>query len=211
MRFRKSTAIFAAFALASALAATPDREAFAKSDKAKGQPEELILKGQGKSDKGGKPDHAGKPEKGGKSDKADDRYDRDRHDDDRYRGDERRDEDRYRYEDRSRQEWTERHREYRDDDVRDEFRRYWSERGDRAPDYLRNPKALPPGIAMNLQRGKPLPPGIAKKVDDDDLLRRLPRSYPGSEWYAAGDRLVEYDPVNEAIIHVIDQALYGRR
>jgi len=95
--------------------------------------------------------------------------------------------------------------------VVEQFRRYRDDRGDRTPDYLRNPKALPPGIAMNLQRGKPLPPGIAKKVDDDDLLRRLPRSYSDSEWYAAGDRLVEYDPVNEAIIHVIDQALFGGR
>ncbi len=99
--------------------------------------------------------------------------------------------------------------DYRNEDVIDEFRRYSRDRGDRTPDYLRNPSSLPPGIEKNLRRGKPLPPGHAKKVADDDLLRRLPRTYSGSEWYAAGDNLVEYDPVNEAIINVVERALYG--
>ena len=191
MRFRRATAVAAVFALAAAFAAAPDRAAYAKNEKAGGPQDQIPLKGKGK------PDHAGGQGKGGKPDKADKREG-----DDRDYGD--RDRDRERYRDRD-------YRDYRDEDVVEQFRRYRDDRGDRTPDYLRNPKALPPGIAMNLQRGKPLPPGIAKKVDDDDLLRRLPRTYSGSEWYAAGDRLVEYDPVNEAIIHVIDQALYGGR
>ena len=37
-----------------------------------------------------------------------------------------------------------------------------------------NVDALPPGIAMNLQRGKPLPPGIAKKNLPGDLQSQLP-------------------------------------
>lgn len=184
MRFRRATVVAAAVALAAAFAAAPVQPALAKNDKAGGPQDQLLLKGKGK------PDHAGGPGKGGKPEKAGKRGDDDRE-----------------YGDRRDRDWD-RDRDYRDEDVMEAFRRYRRDRGDRTPDYLRDPKGLPPGIAMNLQRGKPLPPGIAKKVDDD-LLRRLPRSYSGSEWYAAGDRLVEYDPVNEAIIHVIDSALYG--
>ncbi|MDZ7280061.1 anti-virulence regulator CigR family protein [Pantoea eucrina] len=50
-------------------------------------------------------------------------------------------------------------------------------------------RALPPGIAKNLARGKPLPPGIAKKALPAGMLRDLPR-YPGYEWRAVGDDLV---------------------
>jgi len=35
-------------------------------------------------------------------------------------------------------------------------------------------KGLPPGIAMNLERGKPLPPGIAKRYLPDGLIKTLP-------------------------------------
>lgn len=45
-------------------------------------------------------------------------------------------------------------------------------------------KALPPGIAKNLARGKPLPPGIAKQIDPA-LARQLPY-YPGYEWRQYG-------------------------
>lgn len=45
-------------------------------------------------------------------------------------------------------------------------------------------KALPPGIAKNLARGKPLPPGIAKQIDPA-LARQLP-NYPGYEWRQYG-------------------------
>jgi len=50
-------------------------------------------------------------------------------------------------------------------------------------------RALPPGIAKNVARGKPLPPGIAKKALPAGMLRDLPR-YPGYEWRAVGDDLV---------------------
>jgi hypothetical protein len=42
-------------------------------------------------------------------------------------------------------------------------------------------KALPPGIAKNLERGKPLPPGIAKRSLPADLLAGLPRAPRGYE------------------------------
>lgn len=48
---------------------------------------------------------------------------------------------------------------------------------------------LPPGIAMNLQRGKPLPPGIAKRVLPRDLVVLVPRD-PAVTYYVVGDRVV---------------------
>jgi len=50
-------------------------------------------------------------------------------------------------------------------------------------------RALPPGIAKNVARGKPLPPGIAKKTLPAALVKELPY-YPGYEWRAVGDNLV---------------------
>lgn len=50
-------------------------------------------------------------------------------------------------------------------------------------------KPLPPGIAMNIQRGKPLPPGIAKRTLPRDLLVLLPRD-PTVTYYFVGDRVV---------------------
>lgn len=50
-------------------------------------------------------------------------------------------------------------------------------------------KALPPGVAKNLARGKPLPPGIAKKAVPPDMLRHLPR-HAGYEWRMAGTDLI---------------------
>ncbi|NDJ58546.1 hypothetical protein GWD52_16445 [Enterobacteriaceae bacterium 4M9] len=50
-------------------------------------------------------------------------------------------------------------------------------------------RALPPGIAKNLARGKPLPPGIAKKVVPASMLEQLPY-YPGYEWQIVGNNLV---------------------
>lgn len=49
-------------------------------------------------------------------------------------------------------------------------------------------RALPPGIAKNLARGKPLPPGIAKNFDRR-LLGQLPR-YDGYEWKQMGTDVV---------------------
>ena len=184
IRFRRATAIAAIFALTAALSIASDGPAFAKNEKAGGPQGQAVWKG--------KPDHAGKGNpgsaKGGKPDHAG----KGKKGDDVDIGD-----------------YRDRRPLYRDEDVVEELRRYRRDRGDRTPDYLRDTRGLPPGIAMNLQRGKPLPPGIAKKVGDDDLLRRLPRTYDRSEWYTAGDRMIEYDPVNEAIINVIEGALYG--
>ena len=48
------------------------------------------------------------------------------------------------------------------------------------------PKALPPGIAKNLARGKPMPPGIAKTRFPGGLNSQLPY-YPGYEWTMIGN------------------------
>lgn len=67
-------------------------------------------------------------------------------------------------------------------------------------DY-RDYRALPPGIRMNLARGKPLPPGIAKRQVPHDLLVRLPR-YPGYEWQVVGTDLLLVT-VGTLIVHEI--------
>lgn len=50
-------------------------------------------------------------------------------------------------------------------------------------------RALPPGIAKNLARGKPLPPGIAKRALPAALVAQLPRR-TGVEVTIFGDRIV---------------------
>lgn len=52
------------------------------------------------------------------------------------------------------------------------------------------PQKLPPGIAMNVQRGKPLPPGIAKRALPADLVVLVPRPAPNVTYYIVGDRVV---------------------
>ena len=52
------------------------------------------------------------------------------------------------------------------------------------------PQKLPPGIAMNVARGKPLPPGIAKRSVPADLVVLLPRREPNVTFYIVGDRVV---------------------
>jgi hypothetical protein len=48
---------------------------------------------------------------------------------------------------------------------------------------------LPPGIAMNIARGKPLPGGISTRVMPADLLVYVPRD-PAIRYYIVGDRVV---------------------
>lgn len=52
------------------------------------------------------------------------------------------------------------------------------------------PQTLPPGIAMNVARGKALPPGIAKRAVPADLVVLLPRHEPTVTFYIVGDRVV---------------------
>ncbi|MGJ7456745.1 anti-virulence regulator CigR family protein [Halomonas sp. RA08-2] len=131
------------------------------------------------------------------------------------------DRDRDRYHDRAHRdgEWRDRerdresyrNRERRDDRYRSgpslderELRRLFGERRDwvRAEERA----SLPPGIRMNLERGKPLPPGIAKRFDERSLSN-LPR-YEGYEWRRAGPDAILVDAANEIIYRVIRDVLY---
>ncbi|WP_416140862.1 anti-virulence regulator CigR family protein [Halomonas sp. HK25] len=77
-------------------------------------------------------------------------------------------------------------------------RRDWVREDERA--------GLPPGIRMNLERGKPLPPGIAKRFDERSL-GHLPR-YDGYEWRRVGPDAILVDAANEIIYQVIRDVLY---
>jgi hypothetical protein len=69
----------------------------------------------------------------------------------------------------------------------------------------RKPKALPPGIAKNLARGKPLPPGIARTRVPDQLLVLLP-ARTGTRWLMAGDVVLLVDP-KDIVLDLIRLAL----
>ncbi|MFQ3787578.1 anti-virulence regulator CigR family protein [Halomonas sp. A29] len=70
----------------------------------------------------------------------------------------------------------------------------------------RSRESLPPGIRMNLERGKPLPPGIAKQLDDR-ILRDLPR-YDGYEWRRVGPDVVLVDAANAIIYEILRDIFY---
>ena len=61
--------------------------------------------------------------------------------------------------------------------------------------------SLPPGIRMNLERGKPLPPGIAKTFDER-VRRDLP-DYENYAWRRVGNDAVLVDLTNDIIREVI--------
>lgn len=65
---------------------------------------------------------------------------------------------------------------------------------------------LPPGIAMNLARGKPLPPGIAKRFLPTSLLNQLP-AYPGYEYLAVGNDIVLVNSTTGIIADILANTL----
>ncbi|MDW7746037.1 anti-virulence regulator CigR family protein [Halomonas sp.] len=137
--------------------------------------------------------------------------------------DEYRDRERNEYRDREREEYRDREREEYRDRERDEYRdreRYRDEA--RRPmiderevreifrsrrEYLHHDdrNSLPPGIRMNLERGKPLPPGIARNFDER-VRRDLP-DYEGYEWRRVGTDAVLVDLTNDIIHEVIHDIL----
>lgn len=60
-------------------------------------------------------------------------------------------------------------------------------------------KGLPPGIAMNLERGKPLPPGIAKNRLPNDLVVKLPPPPKGHEIVVVDGRVLLVDIATQVI------------
>ncbi|WFM73041.1 anti-virulence regulator CigR family protein [Halomonas sp. CKK8] len=119
------------------------------------------------------------------------------------------------YRDREREEYRDRERDaYRDRErYRDEARRPMiDEREIREifrsrREYLHRDDrdSLPPGIRMNLERGKPLPPGIARNFDER-VRRDLP-DYEGYEWRRVGTDAVLVDLTNDIIHEVIHDIL----
>ena len=63
--------------------------------------------------------------------------------------------------------------------------------------------ALPPGIAMNVARGKRLPPGIAKKLPQGALIG-LPR-YEGYEYVRAGRDIILIEATTRIVVDVIER------
>ncbi|MCE8014951.1 hypothetical protein HOP62_02535 [Halomonas sp. MCCC 1A17488] len=70
----------------------------------------------------------------------------------------------------------------------------------------RGAESLPPGVRMNLERGKPLPPGIAMQLDER-LLRDLPH-YDGYEWRRVGPDVVLVDAANAIVYEILRDIFY---
>lgn len=68
-------------------------------------------------------------------------------------------------------------------------------------------KALPPGIAKNLARGKPMPPGIAKRSLPGDLSGRLPPVRSGFERVIVGADVLLVEIATNVIYDVIKDAV----
>lgn len=63
--------------------------------------------------------------------------------------------------------------------------------------------ALPPGIAMNVARGKRLPPGIAKKLPQG-ALAGLPR-HEGYEYVQVGRDIVLIEAATRLVVDIIER------
>ena len=72
------------------------------------------------------------------------------------------------------------------------------------PTVLAGYRALPPGIAMNLARGKPLPPGIARQVLPSGLQAALPPPQAGYGRFIVGDDLVLVELSSGLIADVVN-------
>ena len=70
-------------------------------------------------------------------------------------------------------------------------------------------KGLPPGIAMNLERGKSLPPGIAKRDLPKDLNYSLPDRHDGYERTIVGNDVVLVEIDTGKIADIIVDAVLG--
>jgi Ni/Co efflux regulator RcnB len=77
---------------------------------------------------------------------------------------------------------------------------------DRNPGSFHGTKALPPGIAKKIARGRSLPPGIAKKGLPRKLSAQLPPRR-GAEWHVVGTDVVLVEIATKVIIDVLKDAL----
>ena len=168
------------------------------------QPTDNPGRGQGAGQEQRKVPPGQQKQKGQARERRDDGYrERERRVEERRYRERRDDDDRRDYGDR--RDYDDR-RDYRDGPIIDErdLRRLFGDRRDWVREDER--AGLPPGIRMNLERGKPLPPGIAKRFDER-ALRDLPR-YEGYEWRRVGPDAILVDAANEIIYRVIRDVLY---
>ena len=68
-------------------------------------------------------------------------------------------------------------------------------------------KSLPPGIAMNLQRGKSLPPGIAKQVLPTGLIDLLPMPPRGFERIEVDGKVLLVEIATQVIHDVLEDLI----
>ena len=68
-------------------------------------------------------------------------------------------------------------------------------------------KSLPPGIAMNLQRGKALPPGIAKQALPNGLISQLPAPPKGFERLEVDGRVLLVEVATQVIHDVLEDVI----
>ena len=69
-------------------------------------------------------------------------------------------------------------------------------------------KALPPGIAKNLERGKRLPPGIAKQVLPSGLISQLPPPPKGFERIELSGKVLLVEIATQVIHDVLEDIVY---
>lgn len=68
-------------------------------------------------------------------------------------------------------------------------------------------KSLPPGIAMNLQRGKSLPPGIAKQALPMGLIELLPAPRRGFERVEIDGKVLLVEIATQLIHDVLEDVI----
>ena len=68
-------------------------------------------------------------------------------------------------------------------------------------------KALPPGIARNLQRGKPLPPGIAKQALPTRLAQLLPTAPRGYERVIVSGKVLLVEVATQVVHDILEDIL----
>ena len=68
-------------------------------------------------------------------------------------------------------------------------------------------KSLPPGIAMNLQRGKALPPGIAKQALPMGLIELLPAPPRGFERVQLDGKVLLVEIATQVIHDVLEDLI----
>ena len=71
----------------------------------------------------------------------------------------------------------------------------------------KNHKSLPPGIAMNLQRGKSLPPGIAKRALPTGLIDLLPAPSRGFERIEVDGKVLLVEIATQVIHDVLEDLI----